>query len=62
MTIQAFLDVLDPDTQIMVEYNYDTIFYGMRDEAIQHIEKFHQMLTIKAIWYSKLNNAIVLEI
>ena len=62
MSMMDLLNVLDGDVQIMVEFNYDTIFLGSRDEAVVNIDEAHQKRTIKAVWYSKLNSAIVIEI
>ena len=59
MTLKSLIDVIDGDTVIIVQYQYEHIFNGFPDEftILEHNEK-----VVKGIWYSKLNSALMIEI
>ena len=61
MLLIDLLKVMDLDTRIDIEYNYETIYEGTVEECrgYSFLEKGY---TVRSIWYSHIYNAIMIQI
>ncbi len=62
MVLRELIEVIDSDTLINVQENYNEVFDGTPLDAIEELRVNQLTKPLKAVWYSKVYNRLMIEI
>lgn len=62
MILRDLIEVIDADTLINVQENYKEVFDGCPLDAIENLKTNQLSKPLKAVWYSKVYNRLMIEI
>lgn len=62
LNLENLLGITDGDTPIIINENFDDVFEGYPRDLEEEIPQTHLQRPVKAMYYSTLRKALVLEI
>ena len=62
MVLRELIEVIDADTYINVQENYNEVFDGCPLDAKEDLRESQLTKSLKAVWYSKVYNRLMIEI